>query len=164
MTDPTLFKEILLGPRPVRLYLNNEVPLAEFKGQHYHLLWLLVQQVTELSNPHYIKEFSQLSNFFWKGIQFQTIDSIEDFQKRYVEQVELEKLYQGDVFPYRLTDYKIFDVSIMHPPLLEAGTLHYFVYNLSTGLPYRVACPFPYVSTSTLVYYQILPIKEEASL
>lgn len=163
MTNPNLLKEILIGFRTIRLYLNGDVPLAECEGQEYNLLWLLVHKVSELSDPQYTKEFSEISNFFWKGIQFQTIDSIPDFQKSYVEQVELEKRYQGDVFPYRLTDYKIFEVSIMHPPLLEDGTLYYYVYHVSTGLPYRVVCPFPYVSTSTLVHYQILPIKEEAS-
>jgi hypothetical protein len=163
MSPTNPLTEIPLGTGLIRLFLNNQVPTAEFLGQYYTVLWFLVQNVSELSDPSYLKEFSEISNFFWKGIQFQTIDSIEDFQKQYVEQVELEKNYQGDVFPYRLTDYKIFDVSVMHSPLLDSGNLYYYVYHTATGLPYRVVCPFPYVSTSTLVHYQTLPLKEEAS-
>jgi hypothetical protein len=75
----------------------------------------------------------------------------------------LEKKHPSDVFPYRLTDYKIFDVSVMHDPCVEEGHLLYFVYHTTTGLPYRVVCPFPYTSTSTVIHYQILPIKSEAS-
>lgn len=161
---PTLVKEISIGPHTIHLMLKENMSLIKFNEQFFSHLWLLVQQIPELSDADYLREFAEVSNFLWKGIQFECVISIESYQKRYNEQIELEKKYPSDVFPYRLTDYKIFDVSVMHDPRLEEGNLLYFVYNTTTGLPYRVVCPFPYTSTSTLVHYQILPIKTEASL
>ncbi len=161
---PTLVKEISIGPQTLHLMLKENMSLIKFNEQFFSHLWLLVQQIPELSDADYLREFAEVSNFLWKGIQFECVISIESYQKRYNEQVELEKKYPSDVFPYRLTDYKIFDVSVMHDPRLEEENLMYFVYNTTTGLPYRVVCPFPYTSTSTLVHYQILPVKTEASL
>lgn len=162
MSFPTLFKEMSIGPYTLRLFLQAERPLVEFNDQIFNHIWLLGQQIPHLSDSIYIKEFAELSNFLWKGSQFHFIESIADYQRFYNEQVELEKKCPSDIFAYRLTDYKIFDVSVMHDPLLVDDQLRYFVYNKTTGLPYRVVCPFPYVSTSTLVHYQILPLKTEA--
>lgn len=164
MSFSTTVKELSIGPYLLRLFMQDETPMVECEGQFYNHVWLLSQQLSCLSDPAYIKEFAEISNFLWKGLQFQFIHQAADYQKFYIEQVELEKRYPSDVFPYRLTDYKIFDVSVMHDPRLEEGSLSYFVYQTATALPYRVVCPFPYTSTSTLVHYQILPIKTEASL
>jgi hypothetical protein len=163
MSSPITIKEISVGPYTLCLFTLDQTPWVECEGNFFNHIWLLVQQQPFLSDPAYLKLFSEVSNFLWKGLQFQFIDQIADYQKFYREQVELEKKCPGDVFLYRLTDYKIFDVSIMHEPLLEMGRLSYFVYDTSTALPYRVACPFPYTSISTLVHYQILPIQTETS-
>lgn len=157
-------KKIFVGPYTLRLFMQNQTPLVEWEGQFFNHIWLLSQQLPHLSDFSYIKEFAEISNFLWKGLQFQFIHQIADYQQFYKEQVELEIKCPSDVFPYRLTDYKIFDVSVMHDPHLEEDHLSYFVYQSTTGLPYRVVCPFPYISTSTLVHYQILPIKTETSL
>lgn len=156
-------KEIPLGPSILHLLMQDQTPLVKYEDHVFNHIWLLTQQFPLLSDPTYLKEFAELSNFLWKGLQFQFIDQIAHYQKFYTEQVELEKKYSSDVFPYRLTDYKIFDVSVMHDPRLEGDQIFYFVYNTTTGLPYRVVCPFPYISSSTLVHYQILPIKTEVS-
>ena len=158
---PTI-KEITIGPCSLRLCMQDQIPLVEYSRHFFNHIWLLAQQLPCLSDPTYIKEFAEISNFLWKGLQFQFIEKIADYQKFYIEQVELEKKCPTDIFPYRLTDYKIFDVSVMHDPHLEEGNLCYFVYQTATALPYRVVSPFPYTSTSTLVHYQILPIKTEA--
>jgi hypothetical protein len=164
MSFPILFKEVSIGPYTLRLLLQNQIPMVEFNHQFFNHIWLLVQQLNLLSDPIYLKEFAEVANFLWKGSQFYFIDCITDYQKFYLEQIELEKKCPSDIFPYRLTDYKIFDVFVMHDPLLEEEQLLFFVYHAATGLPYRVVCPFPYTSSSTLVHYQILPIKTEASL
>jgi len=164
MTSKSIVREVFVGPYSVSLWLEDQNTGATFQGQDFSHLWLLVQQLTALSDPIYLQSFGEISNFFWKGLQFEFIHSITDYQLYYEEQVALEKKCPSDVFPYRLTDYKIFDVSIMHEPHLETEQLVYFVYNVSNGLPYRVVCPFPYLSTSTVVHYQILPLKSEASL
>jgi hypothetical protein len=163
MSLPTPIKDIAVGSRTLRLIMQDQTPLVECEGNFFNHVWLLGQSVACLSDPAYLKEFAEISNFLWKGLQFQFIDQIANYQKFYTEQVELEKKYPSDVFLYRLTDYKIFDVSVMHDPRLEEERLSYFVYQTTTGIPYRVVCPFPYTSTSALVHYQILPIKTEAS-
>lgn len=163
MSVPPAIKEILIGPYTLRLFMQDQTPLVQCEGHVFNHIWLLNQHVSSLSETSYLKEFAEISNFLWKGLQFQFIEHIASYQKFYTEQVELEKKFPSDVFPYRLMDYKIFEVSVMHDPRVENNQLSYFVYHTTTALPYRVVCPFPYISTSTLVHYQILPIKAEAS-
>lgn len=159
MPFSSLIKEIAVGGDQVRLLMEDQSPAVEFRGQIIHQLWILCQQCNLLTDPAYLKEFAVISNFLWKGAGFQFIDQIEEYQHNYYAQIELEKQYPTDVFPYRLTDYKIFDLSVMHDPRLIEERLHFYVFNTATGLPYLVICPFPYTSLSTFVHYQILPLK-----
>lgn len=159
MSFASLIREIAVGSDQVRLLMEDQSPAAEFQGQIIHQLWILCQQCNLLTDTAYLKEFAVISNFLWKGTSFQFIDQIEEYQKNYYAQIERENKYPADVFPYRLTDYKIFDLSAMHDPRLIEERLHFYVSNTATGLPYRVICPFPYTSLSTLVHYQILPLK-----
>lgn len=162
MSDFTYHKEVLVGPHIVRLLLRNENPFVEFERQIFSHVWLLSQQLNLLSDSIYLKEFAEIANFLWKGLQFKFIENIQEYQNYYIQQIDLEKKFPTDIFPCRLTDYQIFDVSVMHHPILDEGQLLFFVYQESTNLPYRVVCPFPYISSSTLVHYQVLPIKTQA--
>jgi hypothetical protein len=151
-------KYIKVGSHTVSLCWNDQLPVAKYLDQIYPHIWLLVNQLPELSHPEYLVSFAQLSNFLWKGKQFKYIECIKTYQNHYKERIELERRYPSDLFEYRLTDYHIFDVSIMHEPRIESNQLIYFTYQTSTGLPYKVVCPFPYISNSSTVHYQILPI------
>lgn len=163
MATADLIKEISLGPYTLRLLMHNQMPLVERDGEFYNHIWLLSQQLPLLSDPTYIHQFAEISNFLWKGLQFQFIDQIADYQRFYIERIELERKCPTDIFQFRLTDFKIFDVSVMHDPRINEKELSFFVYNTSSALPYRVVCPFPYIEASALVHYQILPIKSEAT-
>lgn len=160
MHTKMFIKEILLGQDSLALILKGQTPLIEWNNRAFTHLWSVVDQFPLLSDPRFIKEFAEVSNFLWKGIQFRCIASIPDYQEQYWERIELEKKNPADLFEYRLTDYKTFDVSVMHEPRIEEDQLIYFVYQVSTGLPYKVVCPFPYPHDSTLVHYQILPVLE----
>ena len=153
-------KEIVIGKKTVTLLLQQQSPQVEWNNQVFTHLWFLLAEIEELSHSHYIEAFAEISNFFWKGLQFQRIYDIQEFQQHYIKQVELEKNHPADVFPYRLSDFKIFDVSVIHEPKIENNQLIYFVFNVSNGLPYRVVCLFPYPKASTYVHYQILPLLE----
>lgn len=162
MSTKEYIKSIQLNNDKVFLILKNQIPIVEYNDEPFSHLWFLVAKLPSLSNPKYIRAFSEISNFFWKGLQCQCIESIDLYQRNYMNQVDLERKYPADLFPYRLTDYKIFNVEVMHEPKIDLGQLIYFVYNIHTGLPYRVVCPFPYPATvSTTIRYQILPILEE---
>jgi hypothetical protein len=158
MTHKIAVQTLPLGEHTVLLELHDQTPVVEYKEQTFKHLWLLVDQVKELSDPKNLEIFAIISNFFWKGTDYQCIHSIASYQKEYVERVDYERKFPADVFEYRLTDYKIFDVSVMHEPLIEDDQIIYFVYNLKNGLPYRVVSPFPYTAPSSLVHYQILPV------
>lgn len=160
MLSTEIHRTIALGPYAIQLQIGKESFFASVNGEIFVNLWLLVQELPLLSEPIYMNEFAQISNFFWKGPSFEVIDNIPEYQNYYLKQVALEKKHSPDVFPYRLTDYRIFDVSVMHDPELLENQLSYFVYQTNTGIPYRVNCPFPYRSTSTFVHYKILPILE----
>lgn len=163
MKQYTPFKDITIGKNWLQLLLEDETPVVEFDFQTFNHIWILNQHLPSLSDPLYIKEFAEIANFLWKGLSFTFIDQIEEYKKFYIEHVELEKQHPSDVFPFRLTDYQIFDVSVMHDPKIEKNLLHFFVYQTATAIPYQVVCPFPYDSSSTVVRYQILPIKQPVS-
>jgi hypothetical protein len=159
MEERVFIKEIMIENHVISLCIQNQTPIVECNHQRFANVWLLVDHIHLLSHLDYLQEFAEISNFFWKGTQFQFIESISNYQRLYKERVELEKKHPADIFEYRLTDFKLFDVSVMHPPQVEQGQLSYFVFNVTNGLPYRVVCPFPYTaSTSTFVHYQLLPI------
>lgn len=162
MSENYALKMILCGSHVLHLLIENQTPYVEYNDKKFIHLVQLVEELPFLSQIDHIKVFRQVANFFWKGFSFECIENIASYQQNYIKQVELEKTYSGDVFPYRLTDYKIFDVSVMHDPLVKDKQLFFYVYNILTGLPYRVVCPFPYDSPSTLVHYQILPILEDS--
>lgn len=159
MDSSLIIKELTIGGETLRLLIKDQIPLVEFNNQLINHIWILCQQFTSLNNPAFLSEFAEVSNFLWKGLHFLFIEQICEYRNNYVRQVELEQKHSGDVFPYRLTDYKIFDVSVMHEPRLVDGQLHYFVCHAETGIPYRVVCPFPYLCQNPIVHYQILPIK-----
>lgn len=159
MSQQTFIKELTIGPHLVRLILQDQKPVIEWSDKLFTHIWLLADQLQELNQELYIKEFAEISNFCWKGTSFQFIDSISEYQKHYRQRVKLEQQHPADLFEYRLTDFKIFDVSVMHAPQLKQGQLIFFVYHTTNGLPYRVVCPFPYKdATSTVVHYQTLPV------
>lgn len=155
-------KEIDIHDQKFTLILKNHAPVVEWSNKEFPHLWFLLEKCPLLSQEKHINDFATIANFFWKGLEFECISSISHFQKNYKQRVELEKDYPADVFPYRLTDYKIFNISVMHEPRIENGELFFFVYRISNGLPFRVVCPFPYPTDSIVVHYQILPIVESA--
>lgn len=150
---------ITFGPHTISLILQGKAPSAVIDNQSFAFLWPLIQQYRLLSDPAHIKEFAVISNFFWKAGEFQFIESIPEYQKFYLDRVEFEKKNPADLLEYRLTDFKEFDVSLMHPPTIEKGFLYYYTYQQSNWIPYRVVCPFPYHLESSHVHYQVLPIK-----
>lgn len=161
MTTKVFVKDVSVGNERVQLFLHDQTRTAEWNQKSFNHLWFLVAQCPILSDPQHIHAFAEISNFFWKGTEFQCIPSIPAYQQCYRERVELEQQHSADVFEYRLTDYKIFDVSVMHDPQTTGEQLIYFVCCVQNGLPYRVVCPFPYSLDSTIVHYQILPIVED---
>ncbi|CAF23026.1 hypothetical protein [Candidatus Protochlamydia amoebophila] len=153
-------KKLVIGPHTVCLSWNENLPVVKYQNRIYPHIWLLVEALPELSDPLHLVSFAQLSNFLWKGGEFEYIECIKTYQNSYKERIGLERAQPTIFFEHRLTDYKIFDVSIMHKPKIESNQLVYFAYQVSTGLPYRVVCPFPYKSTTATIHYQILPIIE----
>lgn len=161
MTLKTSVLSLSFGNDILHLCLHDHIPVIEYQEKVYRYLWLLINEVKELSQPAYINIFAVIANFFWKGTEFQFIENVSVYQKQYQERVNYERQFPADVFEFRLTDYKIFDVSVMHDAIIEEGQIIFFVCNLTNGLPYRVVAPFPYNVPSTLVHYQILPILED---
>lgn len=159
MSQQLLIKNIKVGPHLISLTLQDQTPIVECEKKPFANIWLLADQIKELNQESYLCQFAEISNFFWKGLSFQFIHSIPEYQEQYRARVKLEQQHPADLFEYRLTDFKLFDVAVMHAAKVEQGQLSYYVYNTSNGLPYRVVCPFPYTnSTSTFVHYQILPV------
>src|ERR1700722_6612515 len=100
MSFPSAIKQISMGPHILRLLMHDQAPMVECDGHAFNHIWLLAQNFSLISDPTYLKEFAEISNFLWKGLQFQFIDEIANYQKYYTEQVEWEKKCPSDVFPY----------------------------------------------------------------
>jgi len=159
MSNRQLVQETQIGAETCSFFMHGQAPVVEYNQQTYPFLWSLLQDIPQLCETTHLTHFAKISNFYWKAGNFQFIDSIEEYQKFYLARVKFEQDNPADLFEFRLTDFKIFDVSVMHPPEVENEQLSYFTYNKLTFIPYRVVCPFPYHLQQN-VHYQILPIIE----
>ncbi len=157
MTEKQCIQELKVENQSCLLHLQGEFPFVEFNQQTYSFLWQLLHVLPTLSDPKNIDLFAQISNFYWKAGKFQYIHAIEEYQKFYTDRIKQEKTNPDAHFDYKLTDYKIFDVSVLHAPQIESNQAIYFTYDSSTYIPYRVTCAFPYHQKQA-VHYQILPI------
>lgn len=157
MDTKQVITEIKIGESSLQLFLQEKVPLVEVNGQIYAFFLHLIQAIPLLADHSYLEAYARISNFYWKANRFCFIDSIEEYQDFYTKRIQFEKNNPLDLFEYRLTDYKIFDVSVMHGPKIQQNELIYFTYNRSNYIPYKVISPFPY-HLNQPIHYQILPI------
>ena len=131
-------------------------PAIDAHGKVFSSLFDLLKEVPDLAFPRYLDKIAQIINFFNKGLEFQYIDNIENFKEDYLLRIEAEQL-QWDGRQPRLSDFGIFNVETIHPPLIIKDKLVFFVKNDYTSIPYRVSIQFPFIDESILAHYELLP-------
>jgi hypothetical protein len=138
-------------------FFNQEnKPTIEVKERIYTSPAPLFRDFPILSNPHYPEKIAQLINFLLKGLEFHYIENIEQFKEDYYQQIESEQITLNDQ-PAHLSDYGVYDLSDMHAPTIQNGTLTFFVKHDYTHLPYKVSVPFPILTDQIRASYELLP-------
>jgi hypothetical protein len=147
---------IRLNNMEIHFYFNEDnKPTIEIKGKAYTSLSSLFRDFPFFSRLKNQEKIAQLINFLLKGLEFYYIENITEFQESYRKQIEIEQLYPEEAPLY--LKYGIYDVSIMHPPLIKNRQLIFFVKQDYTQMPYQVTVPFPIVQETVMAYYELLP-------
>lgn len=150
-----------------KIRINNEIeleclidadkqPTIIYNNHKYKTLHSLLEMIPALSEPQSLQPLAYVVNFFAKGFDYQYIENIKQFKDDYLNRIEFEK-NSFDYMPDRLIDHGVFNVVVMHPPLIINNELVFFVKNIQSGLPFKVSCPFPITSEFSSPLYQLLP-------
>lgn len=115
-------------------------PYVEFEGENYADLTKLVNAASFLSDQSNLKSFILIANFLFRGNEFEVIEDIADFQKRY------------SVIAKRLPHYGIYDISVVKPPVVKDGLAIFFAEHSTMHVPYRVTCTYPYIGKAHYNY------------
>lgn len=142
----TLFSEMTIGAYKLQFILEEGKPLIAWNGLNEERLERVVQQIPGISQN--LGDFATIANFLFSGIRFEVIEDIPKYVARY------KKLLAEDP---RVAAYGIFDVSKIQITMVNKGTLLFYVEEISTGIPYRVRCPYPYIDSRQAFAYEILP-------
>lgn len=144
----TTFKEMKVGKKNIQLELEDNQPKVVVDGKKFDLLDNLTKHIPELNDPHQALPFSIIANFFFTGINFEVIEDIEGFSKNY------KRLLVEDP---NISGYGTFDISVIKHPVAEKNQVVFYVEEISTGLPFKVTCPFPYNDHTKPFKYSLLP-------
>jgi len=142
------------------LYNHKQQPVIDVRGKQYANFGELYERYPQLGQKENIGALAQITNFFAKGIEFQFIENIEQFKENYYQRIEADQsslLYEGSA----LKDFGIFDLSLMHPPILKGDRLTFFVKHDYLELPYQATVRYPIVNGQLEVSYELLPIKTQ---
>jgi hypothetical protein len=134
-------------------------PFVEANGISYTSLSRLYQDFPFLFNEPFLEQTAQLTTFLLKGLEFRYIEKIELFKSNYKQQIEREQKEINWSEP-RLSDYGIFDVSKIHPPLIKNGKWSFFVQEGHTQLPYKVTISLPPPPKNGKIAYELLPLSK----
>lgn len=135
---------------------EHHTPAAKCGDQVYHGLADLIKNMPELTEPAHLNALAEICNFVFKGQEFHFIKDVEEFKKMYCERIEFEKAKLAPDLQ-RLSDFGIFDVSVMHPPRIVKHQFIFFVSNDYNQLPFRVLCELPFSREYPSVRYELLP-------
>lgn len=135
---------------------QDQEPVINVSGQIYTVPSDLFQTFPFLSSIRYLGKAAQMINFLSVGLEFRFIENVEKFKDHYLQCIESE-LGSVDSDRPMLSQYGIFDVSHLHPPQIQDGSLVFYVKNDQTQLPYRVEVPFPPIEEEFEVQYELLP-------
>lgn len=147
---------IPIGSLEIKFFFDqDDRPVLEIENRNYTSLFRLFEDFPHLSNPVHKEKVSQLITFLLTGLEFQWIENIEKFREDYEERIESDLISLGDGLS-KLSDYGVYDLSVMHPPTVSKGKFIFFVKD-ENQIPYKVSLPFPVKTEDPQASYELLP-------
>lgn len=137
-----------------RIDKDNHPSVIYHKEEHSYLSSLL-RAAPWLLEAKNLKALASVANFFFKDIEFDFIEDIENFKKTYQELINTPPSKRNPL-PFQLIDFGVFDVSSMCDPYFDQNTFIFYVKNNYNLLPYRVICSSLTQETPD-VSYELLP-------
>jgi hypothetical protein len=148
----TMLFTITVGAAELHCGIDDNQRYVEVNETHHHQLGNLIDAVPELVGGDDCLALAKAANFLLKGITYTVIEDIEGYQEQYCTRVAAEDA-AFDERTRRISDYGVFDVSVMKRPSVQANTITFFVQDRQMGLPYKVTIALPQLTN----HYQLLP-------
>lgn len=145
----TTYRELKVGSHDLKLGWDDSGSPVVVDGKHeIGYLDELVKKIPELTNPSYVESFAIIANFLFSGYDYEVIEDLEHFANHYRRRLQEDP---------SLAEYGVFDIDVIQKPSVSDHNAIFYVEQLSTGVPFRVSCPFPYVNRSRPFAYTPLP-------
>lgn len=154
---PIHITNILFKEKTFELILNaHKNPIIKCGSDYFKNMEELITAFPDLAKPENLYTLAEACNFMFKGLEFSPINDVEEFKSEYMHQIKFEQT-QLELMGPRLSDYGIYDVSVMHQPRLLHSQFIFFVMNAYNRLPFRVICALPLSRDYPSVRYELLP-------
>jgi len=144
----TVYREVKVGKKSLSLELDEGKAKVVWNGQTFDRLDNLVKRLPEMGNPRFVEPFAIVANFLFSGLRYEVIEDISHFCANY------KRLLKENA---EAADYSVFDVSVIKKPIVEGTQAMIYVEELSTGLPFKLICPYPYTDHRVPFRYALLP-------
>lgn len=138
--------EVVNQEKFIFIFEDVKRPSIEYRGVTFYSLAELIQKATFLSDSRYFDQFIRIANFLFRGLEFDVIDDINEFKKRYQENAN-----------HTPPEYGVYDITSMVQPVVTEGKALFFVEKNATGIPYRVVCTYPYADEFSEYSYSLFP-------
>ncbi|CUI17232.1 conserved hypothetical protein [Candidatus Protochlamydia naegleriophila] len=146
-----------IGETRICFFFNqNDLPAIDIEGTTYTSLLEVLLHFPQFAVPQQADKIAQLSNFLMRGLEFHFIENILKFQEDYAQRIDAGQFEVLQNIPCQ-NDYGTYDVSIMHPPRLNAHELIFFVWHDYTKIPYRASLSYPICDQNFIMKYELLP-------
>ena len=139
--------------------IDGMQPKLQLKEQSFTSIHELIDVLPSLSNAENRLHLAQAINFLARGLEFHVIEEPEEFNSAYEIRINQEIRQPQYGSPLRLTDYGIFDTSLIHLPIVEKGFFVFYVENEYNGLPYKVSISYPLREAQAQIRYELLPYR-----
>lgn len=123
---------------------RTNAPTIEFKGKKYTSLEELLNECPTLANGKNLIQFCKIANFLFRGTEFDVIEDIPQFQKRY------------PVISKVLPQYGVFDITAIKPPEIKNGQLVFYAEHSTMHVPYCVTSTYPFKGEDACYSYSLL--------
>lgn len=131
--------------------LNEDIKRVDYLG-HTYFSFAELYQALDKKIP--LPLVVLIHNFFTSGIGFNVIQDSSAYKKKYQERILLE---EQDQAPPLLTQYGIYDVSLIEEPKIIEYSLIYYVESNALGIPYRVVDNLSKKDEIKICRYELLP-------
>jgi hypothetical protein len=131
--------------------------LVLYDGKAYRNLSNLFEEFPDLLQSNDLSnKAAKIINFMLRGLTFDVVTDVDAFKNRYRSQIVKEStIHNNQTFLTR--SYGVYDVTTMHAPSWDKGTMVFFAVNNSIRVPYKVTYQPPMEGHQGKCKYELLP-------